>query len=564
MTAVDAARATRRRVLTLLYGERAEEVDDEVQRRIDATTAPRPVSCWDERAAWMISYPNQFRSSDESPLRTLRRALTEHLQPEITGVHVLPFHPWSSDGGFSVTSFADVDPAHGTWEDIAELAATTDLMADAVINHASAQGDWFRGFLAGDPAFGGFFREVDADADLTDVVRPRSTPIPAEFTRDDGTPVTVWTTFSRDQIDLDYRNPAVLLAATDVVLSYVAAGARAIRLDAVAFVWKQEGTSSIHLPETHAIVQFLRACLDEVDPHIALITETNVPHGENISYFGPPGVREAQAVYQFPLPPLTLHSFLSGSAVALRDWARSLTFDRDDTTFLNFLASHDGVGLRPVEGLLGAADRQRLEDTCARAGGVVNRRRLPDGTEAGYELTGTWFSMLAADHSDEEALERHVASHAIPLALRGLPLLYVHSLTASSNDRDAYLASGQGRDLNRATFDIDQIGRALTDPSARASRTWSRLRTLLRSRASSPAFHPDAEQLLLDAPDELFVVQRTGRGGGEALVVVNVSGRQVSYDLPGGTWEQIDGGQVVGPSIDLPRWHHAWLRRADR
>ena len=563
MTPAPTPRAVRRLVLTRLYGDRAADIDAEVQRLIQATVQPRPATPWSERTAWVISYPSQVRSPGERPLRTLKQAVVEHLQPEVTGVHVLPFHPSSSDGGFSVTSFDAIDPAHGTWDDLRELALTTDLMADAVVNHASAQGDWFRAYLAGDSEFRGFFREVEHDADLTEVVRPRTSPIPTEFQRPDGTLTTVWATFSPDQIDVDYRNPVVLTRMTEVILSYVAAGASAIRLDAVAFLWKQAGSPSIHLPETHDIIQFFRACLDEIDPNIALITETNVPHAENVSYLAPAPMREAQAVYQFPLPPLVLHSFVSGSAVALREWARSLTFDRDDTTFLNFLASHDGVGVRPVEGLLGAHERRRIVDTCRFAGGIVNTRLLADGTEVPYELTGTWFSFMAVGHSEDEALARHVTSHAIALALRGVPLLYVHSLAASSNDVEQYEATGQGRDLNRATFDLAQVHRVLADPSSRASRSWSQLRTMLRWRATSPAFRPDAGQQVLDAPDEIFAVRRMAHDGHDVVVAVNVADHHATLDLPDGAWARLDREQKVSARLTLPRWSQAWLRRTD-
>ncbi len=552
--------AVRRDILRRLYGDEASDVARDVERLIARARQPASARPWDERTAWLITYPYQVRAAGEPALQTVRRAVVEFLQPEITGVHVLPFHPSSSDGGFSVSSFADIDPEYGTWEDLAALASVTEVMADAVVNHASAQGDWFRSFLAGDPAHAGFFREVEPDADLADVVRPRTTPIPTSFRRADGTDVVVWATFSSDQIDLDYRNPAVLVAMTEVILSYVAAGAHAIRLDAVAFLWKREGTPSIHLPETHWIIQFFRACIDEIDPDVVLVTETNVPHAENISYFGAPGEREAQAVYQFPLPPLVLHSFVSGSAVALRAWAESLRFDRDDTTFLNFLASHDGIGLRPVEGLLTVDERRRLEETCRDAGGVVNVRRLPDGTDAAYELTGTWYAHLAAGHPEPEALERHLASHAIALALRGVPLLYVHSLAASSNDVETYAATGHGRDLNRATFDIDQVEEALADPASLASRSWSHLRTMLRHRASCAAFSPHADQQVLDTSDEIFAVGRVAADGTEAIVAVNVSDHVATFHLPEGRWTDFDG-EPTGDPIEMTRWSSVWLRR---
>ncbi len=554
--------SVRREVLQALYGDAHHDLERRTDDLIGAVRQPRPARRWDERTAWVITYPGQVRAGGESPLQTVRTAVVDHLQPEITGVHVLPFHPSSSDGGFSVTDFDRIDPEYGSWDDLRALSSVTEVMADAVVNHASAQGDWFRGFLSGEPEHAGFFREVDPDADLSVVVRPRSTPIPQRFRADDGHDVVVWATFSRDQIDLDYRNPDVLLEMTRVVLSYVAAGAHAIRLDAVAFLWKEEGTTSIHLRETHDIIRFLRACVDEIDPEVVIVTETNVPHEENISYFGRPGEREAQAVYQFPLPPLVLHSFVSGSAVALVNWARSLTFDRTDTTFLNFLASHDGIGVRPVEGILGGHDIGRLEETCLAAGGVVNQRRLPDGTDVTYELTGTWFALLAAGHEEDAALARHLSSYAIALALRGVPLLYVHSLAASSNDTETFERTGHGRDLNRATFDMDQVREALADPASLASRTWTSLRTMLRHRASSPAFRPDAEQLLLDAPDEVVLVMRRAPSGERAVVAVNVSAAPVTTPLPNGAWERFDG-QPAGSPLDLAPWSNVWLREVE-
>ena len=560
-TTVPTPAEVRRRVLTTLYGPEVDELERAVDELIAGISPPRRATPWDERTAWLIAYPYQVHTSGEAPLRTMRRAFVEHLRPELTGVHVLPFHPSSSDGGFSVTDFELIDPAFGSWDDLADLAATTDVMADAVVNHASAQGVWFRGFLAGDPDRHGFFRTVEPDADLADVVRPRESPVVVEFERSDAPPVSVWATFSHDQIDLDYRNPHVLLAMTEVILSYVAAGAHAIRLDAVAFVWKQEGTASIHLPGTHEIIQFFRACLDEIDPEIVIVTETNVPHRENISYFGVPPAREAQAVYQFPLPPLVLHSFVSGSAVALSDWARSLTFDRDDTTFLNFLASHDGIGLRPIEGLLDDDELARLIETCRAGGGVVNSRRLPDGTNAAYELCGTWYSLLAIGHGDDEALDRHLASHAIALALRGVPLLYVHSLAASASDHERFAATGQGRDLNRATFDLDQVDTALADPDSRAHRSWNGLRGMLRRRASSPAFDPHAAQHVLDTPTHVFAVRRTATSGEQALVAVNVSGEAAVFDVSDDGWHDFDGRRV-SRHLEMAPWTSRWLRRA--
>ena len=527
-----------------------------------ADHAPRPASePWDERSAWLIAYPDQFVRPGEASLATLARVLETHLSPTITGVHVLPFHPSSSDGGFSITAHDTVDPAFGTWADVRTLAQSTMLMADAVMNHASAQGDWFTRFLAGEEPYRDFFRTVGPAADLSAVVRPRTTPAKTDFVRCDGRTASVWTTFSPDQVDLDYRSPEVLLKMLEVVLSYVTAGARAVRLDAVAFLWKVEGTSSIHLPETHAIVRLVRSCIDEVDPGVILVTETNVPHTENVSYFGEPGQREAQAVYQFPLPPLVLHAFVTGSAAVLRSWAACLGAGREDTTFLNFLASHDGVGLRPAEGLLDDRDFGRLMEVCGQAGGATSYREGPGGEPSPYELNATWYELMAAGHGEEAAMDRHVASHAVALALKGIPLLYTHAVLASGNNVAAFERTGSGRDLNRAQLSEPDLRELLSDPNSRAARSWSRIGSMLATRAASTAFHPGASQNVLDGPDELLIVHRRSQHeNGEALVIVNVSDHPVRADLAEGRW--IAGRRSrVEAVLDLPRWSTVWLTR---
>ena len=281
-------------------------------------------------------------------------------------------------------------------------------------------------------------------------MRPRTLPLVTTFQGAEG-PLHVWTTFSADQVDLDYRDPEVLLAALEVLLRYRRAGASVIRLDAIAFLWKREGSPSINLPETHDLIELLRSWLDEIDPGLMIVTETNVPHAENVAYLGRPGRREAQAVYQFALPPLVLHSLSTGDPAALVDWAAGLDELPPGRTYLNFTSSHDGVGVRPVEGMLLPAEVADLTALCERAGGVVNKRRLPDGSEGPYELASTWFSlMLAIDPDPEAALARHVLSQAFVLALRGIPLLYTHVLLASENDLDGYRRSAVARDLNRA------------------------------------------------------------------------------------------------------------------
>lgn len=505
----------------------------------------------DERAAWLIAYPDHVRAAGRAPIAVLGDLVATHLAPEITGVHTLPVHPSSSDGGFSVCDHSLVDPSFGTWADLDALAGQVTWMADAVVNHVSAQGRWFRWFLAGEAPYDRFFVRLPADVDTSAVVRPRTSPLAHPFRTDDGRVERVWTTFSADQVDLDFRTPEVLLAVVEAVLRYVAHGARAVRLDAIAFVWKDPATPSIHLPEAHAIVQLLRACLDEVAPGVVLVTETNVPHAENVAYLGdPPGTPEADAVYQFPLAPLVLHAAVTGSTGPLVRWLQALASPPAGRTFLNFLASHDGIGVRPVEGLIDDAGLDALVAATTAAGGVVNQRTA-GGVARPYELAVSWFALMSAGGFDEAtAIRRHLATHAVALALQGVPLLYLGSLFGVGNDAATFARTGHGRDLNRARLTLAGLDSALGDPRTRAARVWSGLRSMLVARASSPAFHPAAAQVVHDSPDGTVVVERIAPSGERAVVAVNLTDRPQPVTAP--------------IRVDLTPWQDVWRVGARR
>lgn len=562
MAPADTPRERRAQLLRRLYGERSSAVDAELDVVLDRwRRTPRSFTL-DETQAWVIAYPDHVTAADEAPLATLDRFVARHLAPALSGMHILPVHPASGDGGFSVIDPAVVDPNVGTWSDLARLAEHRTWMADAVVNHLSASSPWFIGFLAGDPRYADFFVRLADGIDTSTVVRPRTTPLSHDFATPDGRHESVWTTFSEDQVDLDYRNPQVMVAMVEVLARYVHHGAQAIRLDAVAYLWKDVTSPSIHLPETHAVVQLLRACLDEIAPDVLVVTETNVPHGENVSYLGDQETPEADAVYQFALSPLVLHAMVTGDAVPLVEWARGLQFPAGGRTFLNFLSSHDGVGLRPVEHLLSDRDIARLAMATDAVGGIVNHRSTTDGPVP-YELAAAWFELMAAGYGEDEAIARHVASHAIALALRGVPLLYLNSLFGLGHDYTTFDRTGHARDLNRQRLRAVDLQRRLTDPDSRASRVWAALRRLLDARRGDGAFHPAAGQIVHGSPAGTIVVERvaTAAGGGtRSIVAVNVTGdddRKV--ELPDGAWVDLDGERHAG-QLHLDRWEVAWLR----
>lgn len=502
---------------------------------------------WDQGDAVLIAYADHVGQAGQRPLRTLREFLVEQgLDSLFSTLHLLPFFPASSDDGFSVIDYRSVDPALGDWDDIRDLGRTLDLMFDLVLNHVSQESHWFRQYLQGREPYVRYFHELDPAADLSAVARPRSLPLSSEFATSRG-PRHVWTTFSADQVDLNFDEPQVLLEVAEVLLEYVRRGARIIRLDAVAYLGKQLGTSCIHLPQAHAVVKFFRELLAGTAPHVLLLTETNVPHAENISYFGDGD--EAHMVYQFSLPPLLLDAWLNEDAGPLVRWLAALPPAPPGTTFFNFTASHDGIGVRPLEGLVGGARFQRLIDAIRARGGLVSTRRGPAGSDLPYELNITYFDALADPASSDlpQQVRRFLASQALMLALRGIPGVYFSSLFGAENDGRGVRQTGMARRINRRKFARDELTRMLAHPASRQATVLAGYRQLLATRRQQPAFHPDGPQrVCAGVPPWLVAVLRASPDGRQQiLVLVNVSNQPRSWDLS--AWAPLEG--VAGRSV---------------
>lgn len=510
----------------------------------------------------LITYGDQVWTDGEPPLETLRRFLGDS-GAGITAVHLLPFYPSSSDDGFSVMDYYAVDPAMGDWDDIASLGARFPLMFDAVFNHASAQGVWFKKFLAQEASWETAFFTVEGDPDLSAVVRPRALPLLTEFPTAVG-PKKVWTTFSADQVDLNMADPRMLLRLLEVLFFYVIQGAGFIRLDAIAFLWKIPGTRCIHLEQTHRIIQLMRAALEEFAPGVQLITETNVPHTDNISYFGD-GTNEAHLVYNFALPPLVFHTLRTGDSSALQKWAATLELPSNETTFFNFLASHDGIGLNPARGILTPEEINTLVATVLAHGGYVSYKNNPDGTKSPYEMNISYFDALSDPLGTESlALQvaRFLAAHAILFALRGLPGVYFHSFFGSRGDRPGAEASGIPRRINRKKLTLRELTEELVTPENIRHQIHAGMNALLMARASRDAFSPFSGQNIPGAPEGLFVIERIGRDTSRILAVTNVTAEPRSFVIPGSeTWTPIFGSDCLEEPghLNLPSYGVCWL-----
>jgi sucrose phosphorylase len=529
----------------------------------EAIKLPRKAH-WDEQDVVLITYADQFREADKPTLSTFSRFYQQHLQSTFPLVHLLPFFPWSSDDGFSVIDYHQVDPLCGDWQDIARLHQETRLMFDFVCNHMSAHSAWFSHFLAQDPGWDDFFISMPPATDLSAVTRPRTSPLLTPFKMADGETRFIWTTFSADQIDLNFANPEVLLRMVNVLLDYLKRGADYVRLDAVGYMWKTPGTRCIHLEKTHQLVKLFRAIADQVAPGTVIITETNVPHQDNISYLGN-GHDEAQMVYQFSLPPLVLHAIHTGSARALRQWASALDLSSNDTTFFNFLASHDGIGLNPARGILSEVEIVALVRDLALEGALVSYKNNPDGTTSPYEINVTYLDALnREDDDDATRLKRFLLAHAILLVFPGVPAIYIQSILGGRNHYDGVRAAGHNRAINRQKYDLQQIEADLAGGNWLRQQVYTRLGQLIQLRRRQPAFHPDNPMTLYESENAVLVLRRHQPESGDGLLCVfNLSGRSVETQLPVAhtlqdvvSGEKIDGTQPV----KLDAWQFMWLR----
>lgn len=541
----------RQRLITLYGEDMAEDIYVQVERvmRVHyAHAVPELIQAekrfessqrFTERDVVLITYGDLILSEDRKPLQTLADFAEVFFHGIITTLHILPFFPYSSDRGFSVVSYEEVDPRLGTWDEIAELGSSFKLMFDGVLNHISSKNQWFQKFLDGDPDYQDFFYAFSTSTAIDEdylelILRPRTSPLLTEFPTINGCRY-VWTTFSPDQIDLNFKNPKVLIRILEILLYYVRRGADIIRLDAVTYIWHELGTSCAHLEQTHQIVKLFRDIFDVVAPHVGLITETNVPHKDNITYFGN-GSDEAQMVYNFALPPLVLHAFQNGNADVLCKWADSLSPPSETTAFFNFLDSHDGIGVMATRGILTEKEILDMGERVKTHGGLVSMRDQGDGKESPYEFNITWFSALNLEDSEEPPglqIDRFVASRAVALALRGVPGIYLPSMFGSKNDLEAVYLEASKRSINRGKILEKRLFEAFGDPDSIPARIAKRYIRLLERRVKEPAFHPNAGQEVLYLDSRVFAILRISPDGtSRILSLINVTEDKVELSLP--------------------------------
>ncbi|MEH7442638.1 sugar phosphorylase [Bacillus sp. JJ1122] len=514
-----------------------------------------------EKNVYLITYGDSIYEEGTPTLETLHRFLQEYIKGIVTDVHLLPMFPYTSDDGFSVTDYREIHPELGDWSNIADLSKDYRLMFDFVANHISKSSEWFQQYLQDHPEYKNYFIPFDPEFDASQVVRPRTSPLFHEYQGKNGIK-TAWTTFSEDQVDVNIAYLPLLIEMTDILLTYAFKGGTSIRLDAIGFLWKESGTSSMHLPQTHAIIQMWRTLLDHFKPGTQIITETNVPHQENISYFGD-GTNEAQMVYQFSLPPLVLYTLTTHDSGKLTDWAKTIGKVSENATYFNFLASHDGIGMRPTEGILTEEEKQLLVNKVVENGGRVSYKNNPDGSQSVYELNINYSDALVnkgEDVTEELKVQKMLAAHSILLSFVGVPAIYYHSLLGSQNDQRGVEESGINRRINREKFDFDTISRELTE-SPRRKAIFGGLKKMIEIRQAESAFSPFAEQEVFDLGSDFFAMKRFNKETGEEIFfAVNVKAKpaKLAADVKG---TNLLTGEKIDSDITLQPYEFVWVTK---
>ena len=479
-----------------------------------------------EKTSLVISYGDNIYSSQSSSMKIFQKFFQKNLEKLFDTIHFLPFYPSSSDSGFAVKDHYQIDKKIGNWSDLKKISKSKKIMADVVINHASARGLWFKNFLKRKKPGKDYFLTVNSKFNTSKVVRPRDHKLLKKikiFEKND----YLWRTFSPDQIDLNFKNPSVLLRFIKIIIHLINNGVTIFRLDAIAYLWKQNGTKCINLSQTHEIIKLLRVVTSLLNVQTLIITETNLPEKENLSYFGKNN--EANWVYNFSLPPLLIHAFLFENSSYLNQWSRKLPSTKHGNCYLNFIASHDGIGIRPTEGILNEKTLSSFLKRLKKNGSKFSYRKVQNKSKKVYEANITVFDALRKSDFDPKGLfflERYVSAHAIMISFEGIPAVYFNSLFGKSNDEAKYIITGNNRDVNRYKWNFNNITTKLRDKKSKQSIFYRNIGALLEIKRKQKAFHPNASRININLGPKIFCFKRISKDKKQSIIcMTNLSSK---------------------------------------
>ena len=489
---------------------------------------PKKKKSISEKTTLVICYGDSVYSEKNKSIRVFKNFFQKKLKNYFNTIHFLPFYPSSSDSGFAVKDHYKIDSKLGNWFDIKSFSKKSDIMADMVINHSSARGLWFKNFLKAKRPGKDYFLTIDSKFNTSKVVRPRDHKLLKKidiFNKTD----YLWRTFSPDQLDLNFKNPAVLLRFIKIMINLINHGVTIFRLDAIAYLWKESGTKCINLNKTHEIIKLLRVISGLLNTQTLIVTETNLPEKENLSYFGKND--EANWIYNFSLPPLLIHAFLFENNSYLYNWSKKLPRSKKGNCYLNFIASHDGIGMRPTEGLLSSKALKDFLYRLKKNGSKFSYRKIQNKSKKIYEANITVFDALKKTNYDNGkfSFERYISAHSIMIAFEGVPAVYFNSIFGTSNDEAKFVITGNNRDVNRYKWNLKNISNKLNNKDSKEYYFYKKISNLLSIKKKQKAFHPNASRENINLGPKIFCFKRESINKKQTIICITNLSSKIQY-----------------------------------
>ena len=432
----------------------------------------------------LITYADRLGGSD---IKALHRLLKGPLAGLFGGVHLLPFYYpiHGADAGFDPIDHTKIDPCLGSWADIKELGQDVDLMADLIVNHVSSSSPQFLDYSEkGDASiYKDMFLTMDSifpngatETDLLTIYRPRP-GLPFSYaTLNNHQKRLLWTTFSKQQIDINVMHPQSKEYLQSVLRTLHDNGISMVRLDAIGYAVKKPGTSCFMIPETFAFIEYLTQQAAALEIEVLLEVHSHFRRQIEIA-------RQVDRVYDFALPPLVLHAIFNQTARYLKQW-----LEISPRNAITVLDTHDGVGVIDIgvdssdpqdgPGIIPTEELDALVEKIHT--NTKGQSRLATGAAASnldlYQVNCTFYDALGRNDRD------YLLARAIQFFVPGVPQVYYVGLLAGENDMTLLTQSGVGRDINRHFYTPDEIERAIRRPVVQS------LFDLIRFRNRHPAF----------------------------------------------------------------------------
>ena len=466
-----------------------------------------------ENKCMLITYSDSMGEN----LKDLRTVLDKHFSKAIGGIHVLPFFPSSGDRGFAPIDYHKVDPEFGTWKDIEALSKEYYLMCDYMINHISAQSEYYKDFLEkkDDSKYKDLFirykdfwengEPTEEEVDAIYKRKPRAPYVDAHFK--DGSVEKVWCTFDEEQIDIDCRTQTSKKFIKDNLTNLCSHGAAMIRLDAFAYATKKAGTSCFFIEPD--VWNFLDECQEIVEPYETVI----LPEIHEHYTIQDKIAKQDYYVYDFALPMLLINALYYGHSQYLKHWL-DICPRKQFTT----LDTHDGIGVVDVKDLLPDEEIERTKEDIFQYGANVKKiyNTAAYNNLDIYQVNCTYYSALG---NDDKA---YVIARAVQFFAPGIPQVYYVGLLAGENDLDLLERTKVGRNINRHYYSLEEIDLEVSRPVVQ------QILKLMEFRNTYPAFDGTFEMKEC-ADNQIHIVRTSGEYRAELFADFRTKEIKIQY-----------------------------------